>query len=413
MKSIDQIDISGKKVLIRVDFNVPTDDRGSITDDTRIKAHLETIRYAMDKGAKVILASHMGRPKGKRNDKYTLKPAAEHLSALLGKPIAFADDCVGEAAEKAVGALKGGDVVLLENLRFHAEEEKNDLGFAKNLAALCEVYVDDAFAAAHRGHASNAGITGFVKECAVGMLLKSELDYLRKATVNPERPVAAIIGGAKVSDKIGVLKNLIEKVDKILIGGGMAFTFIKAQGFEVGKSLCEPDMLDTAREIMEKAKGKGVQLCLPVDCVVAERAEADSPAKQVSVKEIPPDWAGLDIGSATIKLFTEALAGVKTIVWNGPMGLFELEPFSKGTRALAQAVADSDATSIIGGGDTDTAVHQAGVSDRISYISTGAGRSWNYWKAGPCRPLRPWSHAEALNETLDGGRELEDAQNHW
>jgi phosphoglycerate kinase len=373
MKSLDQVEISGKKVLIRVDFNVPTDDQGNITDDTRIRAHLETIRYAVDKGGKVILISHLGRPKGKRNEKYTLKPVAKRLGELLGKAVSFADDCVGAVAEQAVAALKQGDVLLLENLRFHAEEEKNDPGFAKDLASLCDVYIDDAFAAAHRGHASNAGITAFIKECAVGMLLKSEIDYLRKATVNPERPVAAIIGGAKVSDKIGVLKNLIEKVDKMLIGGGMAFTFIKAQGYEVGKSLCEVDMLDMAREIMEKAQKKGVKLYLPVDCVIAERAEIDSPAKQISVQEIPPDWAALDIGPATVTLFTEALAGVKTIVWNGPMGLFELEQFSKGTRALAQAVADSDATSIIGGGDTDTAVHQAGVSDRISYISTGGG----------------------------------------
>lgn len=373
MKSIDQLDISGKKVLVRVDFNVPTDDEGNITDDTRIRAHLETIKYAMDKGGKIILISHLGRPKGKRNEKYTLRPVAKRLGELLGKAVPFADDCVGEVAEKAVAALKPGDVVLLENLRFHAEEEKNDPGFAKQLAALGDVYIDDAFAAAHRGHASNAGITAFIRECGAGMLLKNELDYLRKATVNPERPVAAIIGGAKVSDKIGVLKNLVEKVDKMLIGGGMAFTFIKAQGYEVGKSLCEVDMLDTAREIMEKAKQKGVKFLLPVDCIIAERAEADSPAKQISVQTIPPDWAALDIGPETTRLFVEALADVKTIVWNGPMGLFELEPFSKGTKALAQAVADSKATSIIGGGDTDTAVHQAGVSDRISYISTGGG----------------------------------------
>lgn len=373
MKSIDQLDISGKKVLIRVDFNVPTDEEGNITDDTRIRAHLETIKYAMDKGARVILISHLGRPKGKRNEKYTLKPVAKRLGELLGKAIPFADDCVGEPAEKAAAALKAGDAVLLENLRFHAEEEKNDSEFAKQLAALGDVYIDDAFAAAHRGHASNAGITAFIKECGLGMLLKSELDYLKKATVDPERPVAAIIGGAKVSDKIGVLKNLIEKVDKILVGGGMAFTFIKAQGYEVGKSLCEVDMLDTAREIMEKAKGKGVQLYLPVDCIVAERAEADSPAKQVSIKEIPADWVGLDIGPDTVSLFTQALGGAKTIVWNGPMGLFELKPFGKGTEAIAKAVAESNATSIIGGGDTDTAVHQAGVSDRISYISTGGG----------------------------------------
>lgn len=373
MKSIDQLDINGKKVLIRVDFNVPTDDQGSITDDTRIRAHLETIKYAVDKGGKVILISHLGRPKGKRNEKYTLKPVAKRLGELLGKTIPFADDCVGEPAEKAVAALKVGDVILLENLRFHAEEEKNDPGYAKQLAALGDVYIDDAFAAAHRGHASNAGITAFIKECAVGILLKNELDYLRKATINPERPLVAIIGGAKVSDKIGVLKNLVDKVDTMLIGGGMAFTFIKAQGYEVGKSLCEVDMLDTAREIMEKAKQKGVKLLLPVDCIIAERVEIDSPAKETSVKAIPSDWAALDIGPATSILFAEALADAKTIVWNGPMGLFEWEPFSKGTTALARAVADSRATSIIGGGDTDTAVHQAGVSDRISYISTGGG----------------------------------------
>ncbi|HAR95533.1 MAG TPA: phosphoglycerate kinase [Deltaproteobacteria bacterium] len=373
MKSIDQLDINGKKVLIRVDFNVPTDDQGNITDDTRIRAHLETIRYATDKGGKVVLISHLGRPKGKRNEKYTLRPVAKRLSELLGKTIPFSDDCVGEPAEKAVAALKAGDVVLLENLRFHAEEEKNDPGFAEQLAALGDVYIDDAFAAAHRGHASNAGITAFIKECAVGILLKNELDYLRKATVNPERPLVAIIGGAKVSDKIGVLKNLVEKVDAMLIGGGMAFTFIKAQGYEVGKSLCEVDMLDTAREIMEKAKQKGVKLLLPVDCIIAERAEIDALAKEASVQAIPSDWAALDIGPKSSALFAEALAGAKTIVWNGPMGLFELEPFSKGTTALARAVADSPATSIIGGGDTDTAVHQAGVSDRISYISTGGG----------------------------------------
>lgn len=397
MKSIDQLDISGKKILVRVDFNVPTDDRGNITDDTRIRAHLETIKYAMDKGGKVILVSHLGRPKGKRNEKYTLRPVAQRLGELLGKAVPFADDCIGEAAEKAVAALNLGDVVLLENLRFYAEEEKNDPEFAKQLAALGDVYIDDAFATAHRGHASNAGITPFIKECAVGMLLKSELDYLRKATVNPERPVVAIIGGAKVSDKIGVLKNLVGKVDKMLIGGGMAFTFIKAQGYEVGKSLCESEMLDTAREIMEKAKQRGVEVLLPVDCVIAERAEVDSPARETSVRTIPPDWAALDIGPETAKLFAEALTDAKTIVWNGPMGLFELEPFSKGTKSLARAVADSNATSIIGGGDTDTAVHQAGVSEQISYISTGGGAFLELLEG------RPMPAIEAL-ESCGGGQ---------
>jgi len=373
MKSISELDPAGKRVFIRVDFNVPTDDQGNITDDTRIRAHLPTINYVTERKGKAILASHLGRPKGKRADKYSLKPVAKRLSELLGRGVAFADDCIGPDAENAVSAMKDGDVLLLENLRFHAEEEKNDKGFSESLARLADIYVDDAFAVAHRGHASNAGICAFVKTCAVGLLLMSELDYLKKATETPVRPLVAIIGGAKVSDKIGVLERLVEKVDKLLIGGGMAFTFLRAKGNEVGKSLCETDMLDTARAIMEKASGRGVRLYLPVDCVVAQTASADAVAKHVPVQEIPKEWMALDIGPASTTLFSEAVADAKTIVWNGPMGMFELDPFSRGTYGLVSAVASAHALTIVGGGDTDTAVHKAGEAHRISYISTGGG----------------------------------------
>ncbi len=373
MKSISELDPAGKRVFIRVDFNVPIDDQGMITDDTRIRAHLPTINYVIERKGKAILASHLGRPKGKRADKYSLKPVASRLSELLGREVKFADDCIGPDAEGAVAAMKEGDVLLLENLRFHAEEEKNDKGFSQSLARLADIYVDDAFAVAHRGHASNSGITAFVKTCAVGLLLQSELDYLKKATETPVRPLVAIIGGAKVSDKIGVLDRLVEKVDKLLIGGGMAFTFLKALGCEVGKSLCETDMLDTARTIMEKAKARGVRLYLPVDCVVAQSASADAVAMHVPVQEIPKEWMALDIGPASTTLFGEAVADAKTIVWNGPMGMFELDPFSRGTYGLVNFVASSHALTIVGGGDTDTAVHKAGEAHRISYISTGGG----------------------------------------
>jgi phosphoglycerate kinase len=373
MKSISELDPAGKRVFIRVDFNVPIDDQGMITDDTRIRAHLPTINYVIERKGKAILASHLGSPKGKRADKYSLKPVAPRLSELLEREVKFADDCIGPDAEGAVAAMKEGDVLLLENLRFHVEEEKNDKGFSQSLARLADIYVDDAFAVAHRGHASNVGITAFVKTCAVGLLLQSELDYLKKATETPVRPLVAIIGGAKVSDKIGVLDRLVEKVDKLLIGGGMAFTFLKALGCEVGKSLCETDMLDTARAIMEKAKARGVRLYLPVDCVVAQAAAADAVAMHVPVQEIPKEWMALDIGPASTTLFGEAVADAKTIVWNGPMGMFELDPFSRGTYGLVNFVASSHALTIVGGGDTDTAVHKAGEAYRISYISTGGG----------------------------------------
>jgi phosphoglycerate kinase len=373
MKTLEQCELQGKRVFVRVDFNVPTDDQGNITDDTRIRAHLPTIAYIVEKRGKAILASHLGRPKGKRNEKYTLRPAAKKLSDLLFRDVAFVGDCIGVEAEKAVSAMKEGDVLLLENLRFYPGEEKNDPEFSQSLARLCDVYVDDAFATAHRGHASNAGITKFVKTCAVGILLKSELDYLKKATDDPARPLVAIIGGAKVSDKIGVLEKLIERVDKLIIGGGMAFTFLKALGYEVGKSLCEQDMLSVAQNIMDKAKAANVKLYLPVDVVVAEQASADAVTRQVPAQEIPPLLMGLDIGPASAALFSEALHDAKTIVWNGPMGVFELAPFRTGTFAMAASVAATEALSIVGGGDTVTAIHQAGVADRISYISTGGG----------------------------------------
>ncbi|KUG23325.1 phosphoglycerate kinase [hydrocarbon metagenome] len=385
MKYIDQIDLKDKRVFIRVDFNVPLDKEGNVTSDKRVKASIPTIKYALEKGAKLIIASHLGRPKGKRVAEMSLKPVAKVLSGLLQREIAFLDDCVGEAVEQATGKMKEGDIILLENLRFHPGEDKNDAEFAKQLAALCDVYIDDAFAVSHRAAASNSAITDFVKTCAAGFLLKNEVEYFKKAMVNPAHPLVAIIGGAKVSDKIGLLENLIEKVDKILIGGGMAFTFLRAAGYETGKSLCEEEMLDTARKIVSKAKQKNVQFLLPVDAVIAQSTTAEAEAKVCGVKEIPKDMIGLDIGPATISVFSEALKGVKTIIWNGPMGMFELAAFSKGTFELAQAVADSGALSIIGGGDTDTAIKKAGMSAKMSYISTGGG-AFLEWLEGKTLP---------------------------
>ncbi|OPY05353.1 MAG: Phosphoglycerate kinase [Syntrophorhabdus sp. PtaB.Bin184] len=373
MNSIDKVDIAGKRVLMRVDFNVPVDANGNITDTTRIKAHLRSIGYCMEKGAKLVLISHMGRPKGQRVDKLTLKPCAAALSGLLGKDVPFVDDCVGEKAGGAVAAMKPGDVILLENLRFHIGDEKNDPAFAAELAKLCDVYIDDAFAVSHRKAASNSAITQAVKACAAGFLLKDEIDYFNKAMKDPARPLVAIIGGAKVSDKIGVLENLVDTVNMLIIGGGMAFTFLKARGLEIGRSICENDMLDKAKSIMDKAGAKSVKILLPVDCVVADKAEAGAVTNIVAVEKIPQDTLGLDIGPETAKIFGNAVKEAKTIVWNGPMGMFELDAFSKGTFGLAKDVADSGALSIIGGGDTDSAVHKAGVSDRISYISTGGG----------------------------------------
>jgi phosphoglycerate kinase len=373
MKYIDQIDLKDKRVLVRTDFNVPLDKDGRVTDDTRVRAHLPTINYALEKGAKVIIASHLGRPKGKRVAEFSLQPVVGILSSLLHRDVLFIDDCAGVEAMQAVGKMKAGDVILLENLRFYPGEDKNDAGFAQKLAALADVYIDDAFAVSHRAAASNTAITQFVPVSAAGFLLKNEIEYFHKAMNNPARPLVAIIGGAKVSDKIGVLEKLIEKVDKLIIGGGMAFTFLKAEGYGIGKSLCEPEMLDLARTILGKAKAGNVQVFLPVDAVIAKSPAADAATKVVTVGDIPEDQMGLDIGPATIALFANAVKEAKTIVWNGPLGMFELAPFSCGTFALVHAVADSGALTIVGGGDTDTAVHQAGESARISYISTGGG----------------------------------------
>ena len=373
MKYIDQIDIKGKRVFVRVDFNVPVDEHGVITDDTRIRAHLQTINYALDERAKVIIGSHMGRPKGKKSEKLSLRPVAKRLSRLLQKDVTFLDDCVGPEVEKTISSMKEGDVILLENLRFYIGEEKNDPEFAAQLARIMDVYIDDAFAVSHRKAASNTAITEIIKDCAAGYLMRNELEYFHRAMENPVRPLVAIIGGAKVSDKIGVLEKLLEKVDKLIIGGGMAFTFLKAWHLEVGKSICEENMVGLAKQILDKSRARGVKFYLPVDCVVADKPAADAEAKVVTVQEIPKEWMGLDIGPATTMLFSEALQNAKTIIWNGPMGMFELDSFSRGTLAMVTYVANAHALTIVGGGDTDVAVHRAGESHKISYISTGGG----------------------------------------
>ncbi len=370
---IDQIDIREKKVLFRFDFNVPLDNNLKITDDTRIRAILPTLNHALDENARIIVMSHLGRPKGKPVPEMSLAPVAKRLSRLLGKQVTMAADCVGPDVMKLVQAMNPGDVVLLENLRFHPEEEKNEEGFAKELAHFADVYVDDAFGNVHRSHASNVGITRFIKTCAAGFLIKKELNYLIRAVENPVRPFVAIIGGSKVSGKLEALINLVEKVDKLIIGGGMAFTFLKALGYDVGRSIVEDDLIDKARQIMETARKLRVKLYLPVDCVIAENRSADAESKIVPIQEMNDHWMGLDIGPATITLFTEALGNAKTIVWNGPMGVYELDAFSRGTTAMVHSVANSYALTIVGGGDTDVAVHKTGESDKITFISTGGG----------------------------------------
>ena len=383
--SITDLDLRGKRVFIRVDFNVPIKD-GKVEDDSRIRATLPTIQYAVGQGARVILASHLGRPKGQRVEKYSLQPVADHLSNLLGKPVTFAEDCCGDTAQLKVSALHDGDVLLLENLRFHPEEEKNDDSFAQQLASLCDIYVNDAFGAAHRAHASTAGITKHVTQAAAGLLMQKELEYLGRVINNPEHPFVAILGGAKVSDKIPVINALIDrKVDRILIGGAMAYTFFKAEGFTVGKSLVENEMLQTALDIKERAEEKGVELLLPTDHQVVDSYEPIK-GQQILTKTIPIEFtnaghAGMDIGVETVAHFANALRDARTIIWNGPMGVFEEPPFDQGTIGIAHAVAeaaDRGATVIVGGGDSVAAVTKAGVADRITHISTGGGATLEF-----------------------------------
>ena len=377
IRTIDQINLKGKRVFIRVDFNVPLDEKNEITDDTRIVQALPTILSVMEAGGKTILASHLGRPKGKKDAKFSLAPVAERLSKLLGKRVALAIDCIGEEVQRQIAGMEEGGVLLLENLRFHPEEEKNDETFSRALASLCEVYVNDAFGAAHRAHASTQGMARYVETVAAGSLMMKEIESLEKALTSPQKPYVAILGGAKVSDKMGVIENLLDKVTTLLIGGGMAYTFLKAEGLGVGKSLVEEDQIRFSLSLLEKGRGK-VKFLLPSDHIAAERMDAQAKRQIVKSEKIPPDWICLDIGPETVKAFSEEIASAKTIVWNGPMGVFEMEPFSRGTFAIAQAVAKSSAFSIVGGGDSVAAVNKAGVADKISHISTGGGASLEF-----------------------------------
>jgi phosphoglycerate kinase len=378
LASLGSTELRGKRVLVRVDFNVPLDDAGAITDDTRIRAALPTIAHLRDNGAKVILAAHFGRPKGQVNEAMRLTQVATRLSELLGVPVAKSESCIGADAEAKVAALEEGGVVLLENVRFFAEEEQNDAAFAEKLAALAEVYVNDAFGAAHRAHASTEGVTRFLSPSVAGLLMEKELAYLQGAIDAPKRPLAAIVGGSKVSSKIGVLEALIDKCDKILIGGGMIFTFYKARGLSVGKSLVEEDKLELARELEAKAAAKGVQFLLPTDVVLADNFAPDANSQIAKVEAIPDGWMGLDIGPDSVAVFQEALADCQTVIWNGPMGVFEFDAFAAGTNAIAHTLADLSAKgtiTIIGGGDSVAAVEKVGVADRMSHISTGGGAS--------------------------------------
>jgi phosphoglycerate kinase len=373
MKTIKQIDIEEKRVLFRVDFNVPLDSQQNITDDTRIRAVLPTLRYALDNRARVIVASHLGRPKGKAVPEMSLAPVSKRLGRLLEQNVKMAPDCIGPEVEGAVAALAPGEVLLLENLRFHPEETANDDDFARALAKLCDIYINDAFAVSHRKNASVEAITRHVPVCGAGFLLQRELEYFRKAMADPQRPLVAIVGGAKVSSKLSALENMIQHVDKFIIGGAMANTFLRSKGISPGRSMVEPDLVDAAGEIIRQARQRGVKFYLPVDVVVADRMDPKAQIKIVPIQEIPEQWMALDIGPATALLYNQALYDAKTIVWNGPMGVFEMDAFSRGTTALVHSVANSFALSIVGGGDTDVAIHKSGEADRITYISTGGG----------------------------------------
>ena len=376
-KSIEDIDVKGKKVLARCDFNVPLDGDGNITDDKRIVESLPTIKYLLGQGAKLILCSHLGRPKGEFNMKYSLKPVAKRLSELLGMDVPIADDVIGDSAKALAAKLQDGQCMLLENLRFHKEEEKNDDGFAKALASFAEVYVNDAFGTSHRAHASTAGVTKYLP-AVCGYLLQKEIDVMGGALDNPARPFVAILGGAKVSDKIGVINNLIDKVDALIIGGGMAYTFQKALGGSIGNSICEDDKLDLALDMMKKAESRGVKFLLPLDNVVGDAFSNDCNSQTVQAGTIPDGWEGMDIGPKTIELFSENIKGAGTVVWNGPMGVFEFPNFAVGTKAIAKAVGESGAVSIIGGGDSAAAAEQLGFADKITHISTGGGASLEF-----------------------------------
>jgi phosphoglycerate kinase len=369
---VDQLDLSGKRVFLRADFNVPLEG-ARVTDDTRITAVLPTLRCCLEKGASLVLASHLGRPKGKPDPKYSLRPVAERLEAQLGRPVPLLADCVGPEVEERARAMQPGEVLLLENLRYHAGEEANDEAFARSLAALADVYVDDAFAAAHRAHASIEAITRFLKPAAAGLLMARELAALARIFDRPERPRWAVLGGAKVSDKLGLVEHLLARVDGLLIGGGMAYTFLKSLGHGIGRSLLEPDRVEAARAVLEQGRGRSIPVRLPVDVVVAPGIDAEGGLRTVGIREIPEDLMGLDIGPATVTQFATALKGARTIIWNGPMGVFEKERFAAGTLGVARAVADSGAFSVIGGGDTIAAVQQAGVMDKIGYVSTAGG----------------------------------------
>ena len=376
-KTIEDIAVAGKKVLVRCDFNVPLDENKNITDENRLNGALPTIKYLVAQGAKVILCSHLGRPKGEFNEKYSLKPVAKRLSEMLGQEVKMAADVIGDSAKALVADLKDGEVMLLENVRYHKEEEKNDAEFSKKLAEFADVYVNDAFGTAHRAHASTAGVADYIP-AVCGYLIQKEIEIMGGALSNPERPFVAILGGAKVSDKIGVIENLLEKVDYLIIGGGMAYTFLKAKGYEIGTSICEDEKLDLARSLMEKAQAKGVELLLPIENVCASEFSNDAERKVVPSDNIPSDFMGMDIGPKTIELFSEVITKAKTVIWNGPMGVFEFSNFAEGTKAVAKAVAESGAITIIGGGDSAAAVEQLGYADKMTHISTGGGASLEF-----------------------------------